>query len=402
MNNKRLGVLLSALAAFILAGCTTPPPRELSRELPRYASLPNGHNPLNPEQLIAQSMPADVDAAQGVIPYFERARGHSLNILEISGGGQNGAFGAGFLNGWRESGTRPTFDIVTGVSTGALLATHAFLGTAADDATLEEIFTHLTPQDVYQSRGILNVLLEGSSSMYDTSPLEATIAKYITREVLQRVAAAYDDNRHLWVGTTNLDYNQTWVWNMTRIAKDGGPDALELYRKVLLASAAPPVAFPPVEIAGHLFGDGGVRENVIVVGFAGTEEPKPPLHGPGNVFLIHNGYGNASPHAVTAEIVAISGATIGVMFDNSMEAIVLRAYFATVARGYKFNYVEIPEDIDVGHNMLAFDPKQMRTGFDAGRAMAKQPNPWSNAPPILGDFPPWALKAIRDPNAGAN
>ena len=213
-------------------------------------------------------MPADVDAAQGVIPYFERARGHSLNILEISGGGQNGAFGAGFLNGWRESGTRPTFDIVTGVSTGALLATHAFLGTAADDATLEEIFTHLTPQDVYQSRGILNVLLEGSSSMYDTSPLEATIAKYITREVLQRVAAAYDDNRHLWVGTTNLDYNQTWVWNMTRIAKDGGPDALELYRKVLLASAAPPVAFPPVEIAGHLFGDGGVRENVIVVGFA--------------------------------------------------------------------------------------------------------------------------------------
>jgi len=83
MSNKRLGVLLSALAAFILAGCTTPPPRELSRELPRYASLPNGHNPLKPEQLIAQSMPADVDAAQGVIPYFERVRGHSLNILEI-------------------------------------------------------------------------------------------------------------------------------------------------------------------------------------------------------------------------------------------------------------------------------------------------------------------------------
>jgi len=162
------------------------------------------------------------------------------------------------------------------------------------------------------------------------------------------------------------------------------------------------VAFPPVEIAGHLFGDGGVRENVVVVGFAGTEEPKPPLHGPGNVFLIHNGKGNAPPHAIVADIEEISGTTIGIMFDNSMESIVLRAYFATVSRGYKFNYVEIPEDVDIGHNMLAFDPKQMRAGFDAGYAMAKKSNPWSNAPPILGDFPPWALEAIQNPSAASD
>ncbi len=402
MKNRRLGILLGTLAALILVGCTTPPPRELSRELPRHVSLPNGHNPLHPEQLMPQSMPADADGVEGIIPYFERVRGHSLNILEISGGGQNGAFGAGFLNGWRESGTRPQFDIVTGVSTGALLATHAFLGIAVDDATLEEIFTHITPQDVYKSRGILNVLLEGSSSVFDTSPFETYLAKYITQEVLERVAAEYDDNRRLWVGMTNLDYNQTWVWNMTAIAKEGGADALELYRKVLRASAAPPVAFPPVEISGHLFGDGGVRENVVVVGFAGTGEPKPPLHGPGNIFLIHNGHGKAPPHAVTADIEEIAGTTIGVMFDNAMEAIVLRAYFATLVHGYKFNYVQIPETVDIGHDMLAFDPKQMRTGFDAGRAMAKKSNPWTHAPPILGDFPPWALKAIQNPAAVQN
>jgi hypothetical protein len=104
--------------------------------------LPNGHDPLHPEQLMPQSMPAHADGVEGIIPYFERVRGHSLNILEISGGGQNGAFGAGFLNGWRESGTRPQCDIVTGVSTGALLATHAFLGTAADDATLHCNWLH--------------------------------------------------------------------------------------------------------------------------------------------------------------------------------------------------------------------------------------------------------------------
>ena len=136
MNNRNLGILLGALAALVLTACTTPPPRELSHELAPNVSLPSGHNPLNPEQLVPQSMPADVDVVEGVIPYFERVRGHSLNILELSGGGQNGAFGAGFLNGWRESGTRPQFDIVTGVSTGSLLATHAFLGTAVDDATL--------------------------------------------------------------------------------------------------------------------------------------------------------------------------------------------------------------------------------------------------------------------------
>ena len=399
MSSQRLTTLIVTLTALVLIGCTTPPPRELSRELPRNVRLPNGYNPLNPDQLVPASMPGDVDIAQGAIPYFERVHGHPLNILEISGGGQNGAFGAGFLKGWRESGTRPPFDIVTGVSTGALLATHAFLGTPADDATLEEIFTTITAQNVYESKGLLNVLVEDSSSVYDTSPLAAYIAKYITAEVLIRVAAAYDDNRRLWVGTTNLDYNQTWVWNMTGIAKEGGPDALELYRKVLRASASPPVAFPPVEIDGHLFGDGGVRENVVVVGFAGEEEPKPPLHGPGDVFLIHNGYGNAPPHAITANIAGISGTTIGMMFDNAMESIVLRAYWATIARGYKFHYVEIPEGVDIGHNMLAFDPKQMRNGFDAGRAMAKKPDPWSNTPPMLGDFPPWVLKAIQNPSA---
>jgi len=402
MNRMKLRVALSTIAVLLLVGCTTSPPRELSTELPRHASLPNGYNPLNPEELVPQSMPADVDLVEGVIPYFERARGHPLNILELSGGGQNGAFGAGFLKGWRESGTRPQFDMVTGVSTGALLATHAFLGTEADDATLEEIFTNITAKNVYKSRGVLTALLGGDASMYDTSPLAAYIAKYITEDVLARVAAAYDDNRRLWVGTTNLDYNQTWVWNLTAIAKEGGADALELYRKVLRASAAPPVAFPPVEIGGHLFGDGGVRENVVVVGFAGTDNPKPPLHGPGNIFLIHNGHGNAPPHAMGVDLAKISATTIGVMFDNSMETIVLRAYFATMARGYKFHFVEIPETVDIGHNVLAFDPEEMQRGFDAGLIMAMKPSPWSSTPPILGDFPPWALEAIKNPNQVKN
>lgn len=221
------------LAVLVLAACASPTERKLSLHAPLYATLPNGYEPLNPTQ--PSSMYAAVAAVPGdnVIRYLERKRGHALNLLSLSGGGQNGAFGAGFLIGWRESGRRPQFDIVGGVSTGALLATHAFLGTPADDAILEEMYTQITNADIYTDRGILSLL--SADSLKDTTPLRALIAKYITADTLKRVAEAYDDNRMLAVGTTNIDYGQTWVWNMTRIAKAG---ELELYRDVLLASAS--------------------------------------------------------------------------------------------------------------------------------------------------------------------
>ena len=122
------------------------------------------------------------------------------------------------------------------------------------------------------------------------------LAKYITAETLKRVAAAYDDNRMLFVGTTNIDYGQTWVWNMTLIAKAGD---LELYRKVLLASASFPIVFPPVEIDGHLFVDGAARSNVVVPGMGGTRKPNPPLYGPGNLYLIDNGRVTQPPECLT-------------------------------------------------------------------------------------------------------
>ena len=221
MRSRNLTVLSSILLVLVLAGCASAPEREISREVAPYATLQNGNDPLNPDRLSPYFKAATSGIEEGVIPYYESKRGHALNVLTISGGGQNGAFGAGFLIGWRESGRRPEFDIVTGVSTGALLATHAFLGTPADDAVLEELYTQITKDDIYRNRGSLSVAL-GANSLKDTAPLAALIAKYITAEVLERVAAAYDDNRRLWVGTTNIDYDQTWVWNLTLIAKEGG------------------------------------------------------------------------------------------------------------------------------------------------------------------------------------
>ena len=205
---------------------------------------------------------------ENLVRQLERKNGRALNLLSLSGGGQNGAFGAGFLTGWRESGRRPELDIVGGVSTGALLATHALLGTPADDAKLEEMYTQINKNDIYRDRRVFSLL--SADSLRDTAPLRALIAKHITAETLQRVANAHDDGRLLVVGTTNVDYGQTWVWNMSLIAKDGN---LELYRKVLLASASFPIVFPPVEIDGHLFVDGAARSNLVVPGMGGTPTP---------------------------------------------------------------------------------------------------------------------------------
>jgi hypothetical protein len=393
MGLKRFGILQACLALLLLlAACSSPPQRTLSTHAPQFATLPNGYEPLDPTQ--PSSIYAAVNAVPGdnAIRYLERKRGHALNLLSLSGGGQNGAFGAGFLIGWRESGRRPEFDIVGGVSTGALLATHAFLGTPADDATLEEMYTKITSADIYTDRGIFSLL--SADSLKDTTPLRAMIAKYVTADTLKRVAAAYDDGRMLVVGTTNIDYGQTWVWNMTMIAKAG---ELELYRDVLLASASFPIVFPPVEIDGHLFVDGAARSNVVVPGMGGQQRPNPPLYGPGNLYLIDNGKVTTPPQALIRSLGPVAATTISVMMEQSMQTAVTRSFFGTKVLGYNFNMVGIPDDVNVGNDPLAFDPTQMRAAFDAGKALGVQADPWQKAPTNSGDIPPWALKAMTEP-----
>jgi len=392
MVNRYLIILMGSIVALLLAGCESNPKRALSHQAAQYASLPNGHDPLNPTQLSPLYAKVMAKPGENVIRLLELKRGHALNILSISGGGQNGAFGAGFLIGWRESGQRPEFDAVGGVSTGALLATHALLGTPSDDATLEEMYTTITKDNIYQDRGLIEII-SGADSLRDTAPLRALIAKYITAKTLKRVTAAFKENRLLVVGTTNVDYGQTWIWNMSLIARDG---KLDLYRKVLLASASFPIVFPPVEIDGHLFVDGAARSNLVVPGMGGITKPKPPLHGKGNVFIINNGRLNHPPEALRRALGDVAATTISVMMDQSMQTALTRSYFGTQFLGYAFNMAAIPDSVGIGKDPLAFDPKQMRAAFDAGRTMAKQANPWKGAPASSGDIPSWAMDAIKE------
>ncbi|HAJ92085.1 MAG TPA: hypothetical protein DCO71_05635 [Gammaproteobacteria bacterium] len=391
MRHRTRVLLTGFILTLTMAGCasTPPPERALSTKVPKYAALANGHNPMDPDELSPMYAAAASGTEENLTRQMEHKRGHALNMLSLSGGGQNGAFGAGFLIGWRESGQRPEFDVVTGVSTGSLLATHALLGTPADDLILEQMYTEVTDKDIYSDRSVFDLM--SSDSIRDTSPLQALIAKYITAETLQRVAAALDDNRMLMVGTTNVDYGQTWVWNLSLIAKHG---ELDLYRKILLASASFPIVFPPVEIEGHLFVDGAARSNVVVIGLAGTEKPAPSVYGPGNLYLISNGKFQHPPAALQRALGSVAATTVGVMMDQSMQTALMRSYFGARFLGYNFNMVAIPDEVEIGNDPLAFDPKQMRAAFDSGRALAKDPAPWGHRPPDAGDIPPWAMDMI--------
>ena len=168
-----------------------------------------------------------------------------VETLALSGGGGDGAFGAGVLAGWTERGTRPEFEIVTGVSAGAIIAPFAFLGPRYDKQ-LKEIWTQYQTNEVVIS-SILPGLL-GGPALADNSPLVALIAQYVDKKMLRAVAHEYARGRMLLVLTTNLDAQRPTVWNMGEIAHHGNDEALDLFRKVILASAAIPGALPPVSI----------------------------------------------------------------------------------------------------------------------------------------------------------
>lgn len=238
------------------------------------------------------------DSAAG-IRFADAARNRArhqqtFDVLALSGGGSNGAYGAGVITGWTKTGERPEFDIVTGVSTGALTAPFAFLGPTWD-ARLAEVYTGEAADRILQPRG-LGVLFH--PSFYDSRALSGLVDKYADANMMQAIAAEHARGRRLLIATTNLDTEETVIWDMGAIASKGDEASRELFRDVLVASASIPGVFPPtlIQVEGHgrrlseMHVDGGVTipffvapESLLLwTADRGTAKP-------GRIFVVVNG-----------------------------------------------------------------------------------------------------------------
>jgi predicted patatin/cPLA2 family phospholipase len=236
------------------------------------------------------------------------------NYLAISGGGPNGAFGAGLLIGWTKTGTRPEFSMVTGVSTGALSAPFAFLGSDYDEQ-LKDVYTNISTKDIIEERSLLDTVF--NDSLADTSPLKVLITKYITADVIDAIAREYKKGRRLFIGTVNLDAGRSVIWNIGAIAISNEPNKIELLHDILRASASIPVAFPPVvipvEINGNTYDemhvDGGTGSQVFVYPAAVNWKKitaKLKVHGKPAVYVIRNSPLDADYQGVDRSIFPIA------------------------------------------------------------------------------------------------
>ncbi len=252
----------------LLAGCTTRhracAPPDLTRESGLVQPGPaDDAGPVETEllrSLIDRTKTANSPAEPGA---------KTGKYLALSGGGMYGAYSVGVLTGWTAAGNRPTFDSVTGVSTGSLVATYAFLGTEYDPQMVK-LYTTVSDRDIYRRRPRPAILFSDSAA--SSEPLKCIIEAQVDDALLAAVARAHQCGRRLFVGTTNIDTRRLVVWDMGAIASSGRPDAKELYRTILLASASVPGFFPPVPIAVEVNGrrftemhvDGGATTGVFL------------------------------------------------------------------------------------------------------------------------------------------
>jgi predicted acylesterase/phospholipase RssA len=329
--------------------------------------------------------------------------------LALSGGGSRGAYGAGVLIGWTDAGTRPEFEVVTGISTGALMATAAFLGPEKDDWL--RTYTKVTNKDIYKPRGMLAVLT--GVSMYDTAPLRKLIAEEIDEGLLEAVAREHARGRRLFVGTTNLDANAFTIWDMGRIASSDRRDKLERYRDVILASASIPVAFPPVyipvEVGGESYRqmhvDGGVREMVFFPSLIKDVDEAIAAVGlkrsdvQGEIYVIYNGRISARGTYEPVEPLGLSiaGASVDSLMRKNTIASLYRIWVQGLIHRVDLHFTDIPPEYKDLERPLEFNADEMKRLFEYGYNQTVNGQVWWTQPAVknyqelLEKLNPWGL-----------
>lgn len=317
--------------------------------------------------------------------------------LAISGGADNGAYGAGVLKGWSQEGSRPVFKAVTGVSTGALIAPYAFLGSTYDK-DIEKIYTNISTKDILKRKSLIKSLF--GNSLVSSEPLAKLISDCATDDMLNDIAREHKRGRRLFIGTCDIDLPGLVIWDMGAIAvlaSESNIEAKRLFRKVLLASASIPVTFPPVfidvEAGGEKYTEMHVDGSTVAQVFYTyglVREMRGALKELGidiknikaNLYVIRNGRIMPPYKAVKNQIAAIAERSIDTLSDVQAVGDIYRLYAITIARGNRFRLAHVPDD-ETPNKKEFFDQEAMRALFDRGYRDAVEGRAWHPTPPGL-------------------
>jgi predicted acylesterase/phospholipase RssA len=366
-------------AALVLSGCTHTPDRAFDA-VEADNALIAGYGEIRAFRYSPRN-----EALAKHRDWMVKTQSDYKNILMISGGGGSGAFGVGALAGWTATKTRPSFDVVTGVSTGALIAPYAFLGPAYDE-TLVHLFTGGVAQELVAVNGPFGVF---GSSLLEPGPLKRHVDRSITPKVLNQVAVEHRNGRRLLVLTTNLDTQRGVIWNMGAIAASGNPDALELFRDVIVASASVPGVFPPVMIRAtsngrqfqELHSDGGSTSQILtspllVENALFSEETVPKKV---NLYVIVNNALIPEFNLTPNRTVSSLGRAYSTFLKSQAQSELTALYNHARRTGANFNVASI--DVQIPYSMLnPLDKNYMQAVYSLGYEQATSGRLWKDTP----------------------
>ncbi|MEO1192294.1 MAG: patatin-like phospholipase family protein [Pseudomonadota bacterium] len=327
----------------------------------------------------------------------EIASGEPLveNLLALSGGGPDGAYGAGYLNGWTARGDRPEFDFVTGISTGSIVGVFAFLGPDYDDK-LKEVYTTYTTDQLFTPTIFAG--LTGGTALTDSRGYRRLIERYIDDEVVARLGQAFREGRNLFIGTTNIDAARPVIWSMGAIAASGHPMARTLIQDIIQASSAIPAAFPPVlipvetedgKVYDEMHVDGGATQQVML--FSANLPLKSIDEALGHpvdrtLYIIMNNKLVKPYEPVRPRLISIAGTAASSLIGGSGSGDIYRIFTLSQRDDMALNLIWIPEDFSVVAEE-AFDPVYMKALYDLGYQHGLAGDRWIGVPPGYVGWP---------------
>ncbi|MEL6198026.1 MAG: patatin-like phospholipase family protein [Pseudomonadota bacterium] len=348
---------------------------------------------ISPEQIEAITRFNQASEQRRLAEGQEVDRNRQFHGLALSGGGPDGAYGAGVLAGWTARGDRPVFDTVTGVSTGAIIALYAFLGSEYDD-TLREIYTEYETDDLLTPAFFAG--LTGGTALLDASGYRRLIERYIDDEIVQKLAEAHGTERFLLIGTTNIDASRPVVWNLTAIAASGHPMAKTLIHDVIQASSAIPAAFPPVLIPVEVDGkqydemhvDGGATQQVMLVSPQISLRELDDLLGreiERTMYVIINNKLTKPYDPVRPRVFSIAARAASSLIGGSGGGDLYRIFAITERDDAKLRVLAIPRDFDAVAEE-PFDPVYMGALYDLGFEVGQDGDAWLPHPPDFREY----------------